>query len=105
MHQKRPYLALSDAMEAFKFIIKKGLFDKRAYNVLTANLTVNSIIEAIKEHIPQVDIEYVDTEIMNQLSYDVANERFENEGFEFTGSIEKEIEETIKLLGNSQGTA
>ncbi len=102
LHQKRPYLALSDAIKAFKFIIKKGLFDKRIYNVLTANLTVNSIVEAIKEHIPQLDIEYVDTEIMNQLSYDVSSQRFQKEGFEFTGSIEKGIEETIKLLGNSR---
>ncbi len=91
-------------MEAFKFIIRKGLFDKRIYNVLTANLTVNSIIGAIKKHIPGVDIGYVDTEIMNQLSYDVSSQRFRSHGFEFTGSIEKDIEETIKLLRNSRRT-
>ncbi len=100
LHQKRPYLALRDAMQAFKFIIRKGLFDQRIYNVLSENLTVNSIIESIKKHVPHLDIQYVDTEIMNQLSYDVSNERFKSEGFEFTASVEKSIEETIKLLKN-----
>jgi len=103
LNQKRPYLALSDAMEAFKFIIENSLFDNRVYNVLTDNLTVNSIIQCIARHISNLDITYVDTEIMNQLSYDVSNARFKEQGFEFTGSIEKSIDETIELLKKSGG--
>jgi nucleoside-diphosphate-sugar epimerase len=103
LHQKRPYLALSDAVKALTFIIKNDLFDKRVYNVLTENLTVNYIIQVIKQHIPQIDVQYVDTEIMNQLSYDVSNQRFKGQGFEFTGSVEKSIEETIELLKKAEG--
>ncbi len=103
LHQKRPYLTLDDAMRALMFIIKNNLFDQRVYNVLTANLTVNDIVGFIKQHIPQHDIEYVDSEIMNQLSYEVSNRRFSKQGFEFTGSIEKSIEETIRLLGTAGG--
>lgn len=103
LHQKRPYLALSDAMEALKFIIKNELFDQMIYNVLTENLTVNSIIHAIEQHIPQLKIAYVDTEIMNQLSYEVSNQRFINQGFEFHGSIDESIHETIKLLKAAGG--
>ncbi len=103
LNQKRPYLALSDAMEAFKFIIENNLFDNRVYNVLTDNLTVNSIIQWITRHISNLDITYVDTEIMNQLSYDVSNARFKEQGFEFTGSIEKSIDKTIELLKRSGG--
>jgi nucleoside-diphosphate-sugar epimerase len=98
LHQKRPYLTLDDAMGALMFIIKNDLFGQRVYNVLTENLTVNDIVQLIKRRIPQLDIEYVDTEIMNQLSYEVSNRRFSNQGFEFTGSIEKSIKETIELL-------
>jgi nucleoside-diphosphate-sugar epimerase len=98
LHQKRPYLALGDAVEAFNFIIKHDLFDQRVYNVLTENLTVYSIIQFIEGYIPQLDIKYVDTEIMNQLSYEVSNLRFRKLGLEFKGSVEKSIGETIELL-------
>ena len=102
LHQKRPYLALPDAIEAFKFIIKNNLFDGNIYNVLTENLTVNDIIDSIKKYIPKVDIEYVETQIMNQLSYDVSNQRFKKQGFKFKASIEDSISETIKLLKSAE---
>ncbi len=98
LNQKRPYLVLSDAVEALTFIMKKELFDQKIYNVLTENRTVKSIIQDIRQYVPQVDIQYVDTEIMNQLSYEVLNGRFKKQGFGFKGQIEKSIEETIQLL-------
>ena len=99
LHQKRPYLTLDDAIEAFTFIIKNDMFGGEIYNVLTANLTVNDIITAIKQYVSHLDIEYVDTEIMNQLSYEVLNQRFIEKGFKFTGSIKKSIQETVNLFG------
>ncbi len=98
LNQKRPYLVLSDAVEALTFIMKKELFDQKIYNVLTENRTVKSIIQDIQQYVPQVDIQYVDTEIMNQLSYEVLNGRFKKQGFGFKGQVKKSIEETIQLL-------
>jgi UDP-glucose 4-epimerase len=98
LHQKRPYLDLNDASAAFKFIIDKKCFDRNIYNVLTTNATVNDLIKIIASHIPDISIEYVDTAIMNQLSYEVANDRFKGLGFKFKGKLEKGIEATIKLL-------
>ncbi len=98
LNQKRPYLVLNDAVKAITFIMKKNLFDQRIYNVLTENRTVKSIIQDIQQYVPHVDIQYVDTEIMNQLSYEVLNGRFKKQGFEFTGQVKKSIEETIQLL-------
>lgn len=98
LHQKRPYLTLEDAVAAIFFIIRNNLFDRKIYNVLTENLTVYDIIQHIKEYIPQLEIEYVDTEIMNQLTYEVSHQRFKKQGFEFTGSVGKSIGETIELL-------
>ena len=103
LHQKRPYLALDDAVKAIGFIIENDLFDQRIYNVLTENLTVNSIIQFIEQHVPQLDIQFVDTVIMNQLSYDVSNLRFRKQGFESTGSVEQSIVETIELLRDAGG--
>lgn len=98
LNQKRPYLVLNDAVKALIFIMKNDLFDQRIYNILTENRTVKSIIQCIEQYVPRIDIQYVDTEIMNQLSYDVSNQRFKKQGFAFTGHMEKSIQETIQLL-------
>ncbi len=98
LHQYRPYLDLSDAIKAIAFVIQNNLFDRNVYNVLTTNATVNDIVRIISHRVTDLSIQYVDTEIMNQLSYHVSNERFRNLGFAFTGNLEKGIEETIRLL-------
>jgi UDP-glucose 4-epimerase len=98
LHQKRPYLDLSDAVEAMAFIIKKDHFDCRVYNVLSNNLTVHDIVSQIECYIPRISVHYVDSEIMNQMSYEVANEHFQKLGFTFRGDIKKGIGETIDLL-------
>ncbi len=98
LHQKRPYLTLDDAISVFDFIIRNSLFDCGVYNILTDNLTVNNIISFIKKHIDNINIKYVDTEIMNQLSYEVSRKKIEGKKFSFSGSIEKDIDVTITLL-------
>lgn len=103
LNQYRPYLDLSDALEAIGFIIQKGLFNGDVYNILTTNATVKEIVDVISEHLPDLSIQYVDTKIMNQLSYHVANSRFKSHGFEFKGSLKKGISETIDLLEGSNG--
>jgi hypothetical protein len=47
----------------------------------------------------------VDTEIMNQLSYEVLNERFKMKGFEFKGSIERSVAETVEIIKKASGAA
>lgn len=98
LHQKRPYLCIDDAVEAVRFIIQNELFDGNIYNVLTENLTVNDIVNYIRKDLPALEIKYVDTQIMNQLSYNVSNTRFNKKGFSSKGSLSRNIEETIALL-------
>jgi UDP-glucose 4-epimerase len=98
LNQKRPYLDLDDAIEALKLIINRDLFDGGLYNVVTTNSTVGNIVDAISEHIPDASIEYVDSPIMNQLSYHVNADRFSNLGFTFSGSLERGIGLTIDLF-------
>jgi nucleoside-diphosphate-sugar epimerase len=98
LHQKRPYLTLSDAVRALIFIMKKDLFDRTVYNVLTENLTVNAIIGFIAQRVADLDIEYVDAEIMNQLSYEVSSLRFTKQGFQFKGKVEDSVHKTLDLL-------
>jgi len=96
--QKRPYLDLLDASRAIAFIIKNNIFDGQIYNVLTSNATVRQVVDTIKEFVPNLEIEFVDNQIMNQLSYEVLCQRFESKGFVFSGNMRRGIKETIDLL-------
>ena len=99
--QKRPYLDLSDAVRAITFIIENDLFDGQIYNVLTLNATVREIVEVIRGFVPETDLSFVDSPIMNQLSYEVSSQRFLDRGFRFSGDIGRGIGGTIALLRNS----
>jgi nucleoside-diphosphate-sugar epimerase len=98
LHQRRPYLELGDAVRALKFIVASDRFDNRIYNVVTDNATVNDIVETIREFVPDLRIELVDSRIMNQLSYTVLVDKFRSLGFGFEGKLREGIRETVMLL-------
>ena len=98
LHQVRPYLDLTDAIAAINFVIEKKHFDNQIYNVLTLNATVDEILNVVREIIPDLKVNFVDTKIMNQLSYYVLNEKFTNLGFKFNGNLRTGIFETLELL-------
>ena len=96
--QKRPYLDLLDASRAISFILREDLFDSRIYNVLTLNAKVREIVDTIREFVPDLEIGFVDHEIMNQLSYEVSGERFTGCGFSYAGDLRRGVGQTIALL-------
>lgn len=96
--QKRPYLDLVDAIRAIAFVIKNDLFDGRVYNALTLNSTVREIVECIREFVPDVQLSFVNSPIMNQLSYEVSCRRFCDLGYTFAGDIRRGIGETVARL-------
>jgi nucleoside-diphosphate-sugar epimerase len=98
MRQKRPYLELGDAVRALSFILNRSVFDNRVYNVLTTNATVSDILDVIWLYVPEARVEYVDSPIMNQLSYTVSNRRFRELGFRFSGSLWQSIGDAVKLF-------
>ena len=99
--QKRPYLDLLDASRAIELIIKNNIFDGRVYNVLTNNSTVREVVDVIREFVPDIEVGFVDSKIMNQLSYEVLDNRFKSHGFISAGSLRRGIGETVSLLSNS----
>ncbi len=100
LHQKRPYLDLSDAIRAINFVLRTNMFDNQVYNVLTTNSTVNDIIERIRIDVPDLSVKYVDSKIMNQLSYTVSSAKFCSKDFIFDGKLEVGIRETLDLIRN-----
>ena len=99
LHQRRPYLGLSDAISAFQHVIDKDLFSGDIYNVVTKNWTVKEIIDCIERQNRSIcELELVDSPIMNQLSYEVSSKKFESTGFKFTGSLDSDVKDTLALL-------
>jgi UDP-glucose 4-epimerase len=105
MDQKRPYLALEDAIAAIGLIIQRDLFDGRIYNVLTANATVRDIVDTIRRFVPELEVSLVDSKIMNQLSYEVGFERISKHGFQPSGALAQGIGDTVKLLQRANSRA
>lgn len=99
LNQKRPYLDIDDASKAIIHIIQNNLFNGEIFNILTSNSTVQEIIDVIKEKIPTLSIQLTDNQIMNQLSYNVSNDRFKKTGFVYHGSLKNGITNTLELLG------
>lgn len=106
LDQKRPYLDLKDAVRAIRFFLaEKGRLDSGIYNVLTDNKTVGDIVERIRSLVPDTKVNLVESRIMNQLSYTVANDKVRNLGFEFEGNLDTAIAESVKLLRNARRVA
>ncbi len=101
LHQKRPYCDLSDAVAAFNYFASHQIFDGEIYNIVTENYTVNDIIEGIKKYVPEIKIDFVDSKIMNQLSYNVENKKSLTKGIQYSGNLDRSLKETISKL---QGT-
>ena len=100
--QKRPYLDIIDACRAIMHIINQDIFDGSVYNILTENATVKTVIDEIRCYKPSLQIEFVNNPIMNQLSYEVSNEKIISTGFRFHGSLQRGISETITLMESLQ---
>ena len=100
LNQYRPYLSLKDAFKTFKFCIENDFFNNDVYNILSGNFTVGQILKKISKYKKKIRVKFVDTEIMNQLSYHVSKEKIENEGLILKQNIENDIKDTLKLLGN-----
>ncbi len=98
LDQKRPYLDLEDAVRAIGFIIAQDLFDGEIYNIVTLNATVRQIVDAIREFVPDLSINLVESAIMNQLSYHVACGKFSGLGFRFSGDLRRQIGDSTAML-------
>lgn len=100
LNQYRPYLSLKDAFKLFKFTIEKDFFHNDIYNALSDNFTVQQIINKIKQFNKKIRIRFVNSPIMNQLSYHVSKEKLKKEGLFLKNKIENDIRDTITILKN-----
>jgi len=100
LHQYRPYLSLKDAFKTFKFCIENNFFKKDIYNALSGNFTVNQILTKIRKHKKNIKIKFVNSAIMNQLSYHVDDKKLSSHGLKLSNKIDNDIKDTLNLLRN-----
>ncbi len=100
LNQKRPYCGLGDCVNAINFFVANDHFDNHICNIVSANLTVQDIIDVIKKHIPDIRISFVDSPIMNQLSYEASNRRSLSLGLTYHDTIEGSLLVVLRKLNN-----
>ena len=95
--KKRPYLDLDDCVKSIIFCVFNNKIKNETLDVVTINLKVIEIIKKI-ESIKKIKKLFVNTKILNQLSYEVQSDRLLNLKFKFTGDLFTSIKKTIKKL-------
>ena len=100
MDQYRPYLSVRDSFKVFKFCIEKNFFKNDIFNALSGNFTVRQIINKIKKYKKKISISYVDTPLLNQLSYHVDQSKIRKNGLRLNADITVDIKDTIDLFKN-----
>lgn len=97
-NQVRPYATLNDFYNLILFFIKnKKHISNQTYNLVSKNLTVKNIIDIIKLK-KKVSVNFINSKIMNQLSYKVSNLKLQKIGFKTKDNLKSEIFETLKLF-------
>ena len=97
--QQRPYLSLKDADRLIRFVCDEDIFDGQIYNAVSDNLTIERLVKVIESVLGRkVKITFVDSPIMNQLSYAVSTQKIRDKGFKFVVPLENEIMGTMGAL-------
>lgn len=96
--QMRPYLDVRDASRAMIHALKNDLFDGLFFNVVTKNATVRDIVDIIRQQIPTVSVQFVDSKIMNSLSYSVIDDRIRSTGYIPLGDFSESLAHQIKII-------
>tara|TARA_X000000950_G_scaffold289382_2_gene412626 strand:+ start:18690 stop:19613 length:924 start_codon:yes stop_codon:yes gene_type:complete len=95
--KKRPYLDLNDCVRSIIFCIFNKEIRNETLDVVTINLKVVDIVKQI-ENLKQIKKSFVNTKILNQLSYEVHSDRLKNLKFKFYGNLFLSIKKMIKKL-------
>lgn len=92
----RPYLGIKDACRAIEHIANSKILNQ-TYNVVTQNKRLDDIV-AIINQIKNVEINFVDTPLLNQYSYIVSDKKIRETGYTPYDNMEEDIKHTIRLL-------
>jgi nucleoside-diphosphate-sugar epimerase len=100
-NQKRPYLGINDCVRAINLAITNHNTTNHTFNVITDNYVLYTIVDYIRSTSERkININLVDTPLLNQYSYNVSIDKFKKMGFIPKDDIKKEIQKTMGLFDN-----
>ena len=101
LNKEYPYCPIILGINFLDQIRNIEKFKKISFNKVSFPLLILPFLSRSSEIIgKKIHVKLVDAEIMNQLSYHVSKDKIEKEGLNLNYKIEKDIKNTLKLLGN-----
>ncbi len=98
MDQLRPYLAVEDASNALAHTVLGSHYQQTPVNIATCNTTVAEIVRELRQIVPDLAVEEIDSPAMNDDSFGVSTEFAATLGYSFGGTMSNGIRETMDLL-------
>ncbi len=95
--KKRPYLNLIDSYKVINYMMNDNKFNSYTLDVVTKNYTVEEIVKIISTYI-KVKKKFVNTQILNQNSYEVISDILIKNKIKFSKNINNDIKQTLKIL-------
>lgn len=98
INQFRPYLSIKDSFKVIKYIIDKNYFDNKIHNIYSNNYTVKQIVNFIKKNKKRIKIKYVNSKIMNRLSYKTITKTYLRNQAKLSNKIQSDIKDIFKAF-------
>ena len=98
--QVRPYLGLDDAIGSIIHFLGNLQCFNQTYNVISGNFKLSNVVKSIEKVAGKVELNMVDTPLLNQFSYDVSDDKVRKTGFEPTEKLEVSVKNTLNKLRN-----
>jgi len=92
----RPYLYVGDAVGALVLAARRKDANGGVFNVVTENATLNDVIAAVKEAVPDCVVQYVEPPYQQQVSYGLIDSKIRGLGFRPQGSLELGVREVVE---------
>ena len=91
--EKRPYIHVKDASRALVFMSKKNI--NGIFNAASENIILEEVVNVITRLVPDVVVNEVSKENLNQLSYMIDSSKIKGLGFEFKYDLQGGVKEMI----------
>ncbi len=95
----RPYLDLRDAVNAIVFALRRPEMGGQVYNIVTLNASLDRILAEVRRNAPAIQIEYTQSRLLNQVSYNVDDDKVRQLGFVYVGDLSQGIRATFEMFG------
>ena len=98
--QVRPYLGLDDAVRSIIHFLNNSQCFNQTYNVISGNYKLSDVVKLIEKVTGKVELNMVDTPLLNQFTYDVSDDKARKTGFKPKDKLEVFIKKTLNMLDN-----